>query len=285
MERGSAPRRGYRPAASTPSAGMRGGERDRLRRERLCRPARRSTAVARYGVRGHAGDADADAARLERRPPRRPAQTRSPSARSSRTRPTARSPARESRVRISSGRKRRLQQSTKKSAARTVRASASARRSRSRRRAPASRPASLPPDRHAPGCRRSCRYCAPAGRRCARRSPRAAGSDCAQQRRRFDVAVRRHGADRDRSAGVANVGQVGDAADVDDHAGPREPQLHRRNQAVSAGQHLGIVAVLARAARSHRRSSWRGRSRSSRDTSGLSNGPAKAGHTSEESSG
>ena len=52
-------------------------------------------------------------------------------------------------------------------------------------------------------------------------------------------------ADGDVVAGVADVRQVGDAADVDEHARLGEAQLHQRQQAVAAGEELGIVAVLA----------------------------------------
>ena len=52
-------------------------------------------------------------------------------------------------------------------------------------------------------------------------------------------------ADGDVVAGVADVRQVAEAADVDEHARLREAQLHQRQQAVAAGEELGVVAVLA----------------------------------------
>ena len=46
-------------------------------------------------------------------------------------------------------------------------------------------------------------------------------------------------------AGVADVAEVAHPADVDQHAGRREAQLHQRQQAVATGEELGLVAVLA----------------------------------------
>ena len=46
-------------------------------------------------------------------------------------------------------------------------------------------------------------------------------------------------------AAVVDVAEVGHAADVDDHAGHRQAQLHHRQQGVAARQQLGLVAVLA----------------------------------------
>ena len=39
--------------------------------------------------------------------------------------------------------------------------------------------------------------------------------------------------------------EVAEAADVDEHARLGEAQLHQRQQAVAAGEELGVVAVLA----------------------------------------
>ena len=43
---------------------------------------------------------------------------------------------------------------------------------------------------------------------------------------------------------VADVRQVGQPADVDQHRRRRQPQLHQRQQRVAAGEQLGVVAVL-----------------------------------------
>ena len=51
-------------------------------------------------------------------------------------------------------------------------------------------------------------------------------------------------ADRDVVAPVADVRQVGDAADVDEHGRGREPQLHQRDQRHPAREELRVVAVL-----------------------------------------
>ena len=66
-----------------------------------------------------------------------------------------------------------------------------------------------------------------------------------EHRALLDVHVPRHRADRDVVAGVADVRQVGQPADVDQHARLGEPQLHERQQAVPTGDELGVLAVLA----------------------------------------
>src|SRR5262249_27241439 len=60
----------------------------------------------------------------------------------------------------------------------------------------------------------------------------------------LDVAVAGQGADGHVVTGVADVRQVGDAADVHEDAGLGQPQLHERQQAVAAGEELGFVPVL-----------------------------------------
>ena len=60
----------------------------------------------------------------------------------------------------------------------------------------------------------------------------------------LDVAVAGEGADRDVVAAVTDVRQVGDAADVDQHRRLGQAQLHQRQQAVAAGEELGLVTVL-----------------------------------------
>ena len=44
--------------------------------------------------------------------------------------------------------------------------------------------------------------------------------------------------------GDDRVAEVGDAVDVDERRRRREPQFHERDQALAAGQHLPVVAVL-----------------------------------------
>src|SRR5437763_15550212 len=53
------------------------------------------------------------------------------------------------------------------------------------------------------------------------------------------------GADGHLAAGLADVAQLDEPADVDEHRRRRQPQLHEREQRVAAGQQLGLVAVLA----------------------------------------
>jgi hypothetical protein len=45
---------------------------------------------------------------------------------------------------------------------------------------------------------------------------------------------------------VADVGQLGDPAEVDEHGRRGEPQLHQREQRLPARQVLGVLAVLGR---------------------------------------
>ena len=50
--------------------------------------------------------------------------------------------------------------------------------------------------------------------------------------------------DRHMVAAVAQVGQVAEPADVDEHRRHGEPQLHQREQRHAAGDELRLVAVL-----------------------------------------
>ena len=43
-------------------------------------------------------------------------------------------------------------------------------------------------------------------------------------------------ADAQLAAGLLDVGELGQAVDVDEHAGLGQPQLHHRDEAVAAGQ-------------------------------------------------
>ena len=61
----------------------------------------------------------------------------------------------------------------------------------------------------------------------------------------LDVVMARQAAHVDLVAGVTDVGQITDATHVDEHRGRGEPQLHERQQRVSAGEHLRLVTVLA----------------------------------------
>jgi hypothetical protein len=45
-------------------------------------------------------------------------------------------------------------------------------------------------------------------------------------------------------AGVAHIGEVADATDVDEHGRRREPQLHERQQRHAAREELCVLAVL-----------------------------------------
>ena len=61
----------------------------------------------------------------------------------------------------------------------------------------------------------------------------------------LEIHVAGERADGDVVTGIADVRQFTDAADVDEHARLGESQLHQGQQAVPAGEELGIVAVLA----------------------------------------
>src|SRR5439155_22941391 len=55
--------------------------------------------------------------------------------------------------------------------------------------------------------------------------------------------MRGHGADQNLIAFFANVRQILDTADVHEQLWLREPQLHRWNQAVAAGEYLCLVRM------------------------------------------
>ena len=60
----------------------------------------------------------------------------------------------------------------------------------------------------------------------------------------LDRALRRHRLDRERAVRTGDPAQVVDPVEVDDVLEAREPQRQHRHQALPAGQHLGLVAVL-----------------------------------------
>src|SRR4029453_16730877 len=64
-------------------------------------------------------------------------------------------------------------------------------------------------------------------------------------RRRLDGIVRGHGADDEGAAVLFDPREPGDFPQIDDVSRSRQAELHRRQQAVPAGQELGVVLVLA----------------------------------------
>jgi hypothetical protein len=60
-----------------------------------------------------------------------------------------------------------------------------------------------------------------------------------------EVVVGGHRADRDVVAVLADAAQLGDAAEVDEHRRGGEPQPQHRDQALPAGQDLGVVPAVA----------------------------------------
>ena len=57
------------------------------------------------------------------------------------------------------------------------------------------------------------------------------------------VGVAGHRADAQLVAVDADVGQLGEVVDVDEHLGPGQAELHHRQQAVAAGDQPGLGAV------------------------------------------
>ena len=66
----------------------------------------------------------------------------------------------------------------------------------------------------------------------------------AQHARSLNVRVRRHRAYCEAAAGLTDVTEVRDAPEIDHGFRLGEPQLHRGNQAVAAGEQLRVVTVL-----------------------------------------
>ena len=60
----------------------------------------------------------------------------------------------------------------------------------------------------------------------------------------LQVVMTRERADGHVVAAVADVRQVGQPADVDEHGRCRQPQLHERQQRVATREQLGVVTVL-----------------------------------------
>ena len=56
--------------------------------------------------------------------------------------------------------------------------------------------------------------------------------------------MRRHRADDQCVAVLADAAHLRDAPDVDDDLGIGQPQAQQRDQRLAAGQHLGLVTVL-----------------------------------------
>src|SRR5438128_1368567 len=68
------------------------------------------------------------------------------------------------------------------------------------------------------------------------------GEPCVDRLMLGDGAVRRERADDDRAVALgADLAQRGDATEVDQRLGLRQPELHEREQAVAAGQQLRVA--------------------------------------------
>src|SRR5438270_474156 len=66
----------------------------------------------------------------------------------------------------------------------------------------------------------------------------------AQQVRELDVVMGGQCADRDLAILLADVVEAVDPADVDEERGCRQAQFHQRDQAVAAGEDLGLLPVF-----------------------------------------
>ena len=53
-----------------------------------------------------------------------------------------------------------------------------------------------------------------------------------------------HRTDGEMAIGLADVAQVADATDVDEHGRRCKPELHHRDKGVAPGEELGLVAVF-----------------------------------------
>ena len=83
-----------------------------------------------------------------------------------------------------------------------------------------------------------------------------APSALADPRRPLDVAVPRDRADCQHVVADAEVVQIGQRVDVDDHGRAREPEAHRRDEALPASQHAGLGPVLLQVCTAPRLSVW-----------------------------
>ena len=121
--------------------------------------------------------------------------------------------------------------------------------------APAWSPGGRWPGRRGPGCRRPSPGCAPADRRSPPRC-RPAADTSARTRSECSSADSRVAPPIFRTAALlADVLQAGDAADVHQVAGGAQPQLQQRQQALPAGEDLGVSARRRGSARSANASS------------------------------
>ncbi len=66
----------------------------------------------------------------------------------------------------------------------------------------------------------------------------------AEQFGMLDVVVPGQRADHDVGSLIVDVGQVSDAAEIDDYLGGGQPELHQRQQGMAARQELRVLAVL-----------------------------------------
>ena len=66
-----------------------------------------------------------------------------------------------------------------------------------------------------------------------------------EHRRLLDIHVSGESTDGDVVATVSDVGQIGNPSDIDEHRWLGQTELHRGHEAVTAGEELRLVAVLA----------------------------------------
>ena len=70
------------------------------------------------------------------------------------------------------------------------------------------------------------------------------GRDLRHLRAALETALAGHGADLEPAAVGADVGQLGHAVEVDQRGGLRQAEVHRRDQALAAGEELAVVGVF-----------------------------------------
>jgi hypothetical protein len=68
--------------------------------------------------------------------------------------------------------------------------------------------------------------------------------DAPDHLRRDDVVVADQCTNAQITVGVVDVVETREAVDVDEHLGEREPELHHRDKALPAGEHLRLVTAF-----------------------------------------
>ena len=137
-------------------------------------------------------------------------------------------------------------------------------------RRPAAPSPSRPAGRRGRASRPRCRGCARSDRRSAARRRRACGSLPLRTLDRSQALWRTSAPIAEPAVLLLELVEAIDPVDVDQRLGSREPQLHQRDQALAAGDHLRLVAEARREPQAPRRASLVRSTRSCLGTSGSS---------------